>query len=167
RGTSTYDGVSLAWAIAEFIATHPTKPKTLFATHYHELNELEAKNESVVNFHVTTKEIGKKVLFLRKIEKGGSEHSFGIHVARMAGVPKSVLKRADQILAQLEKERTYLSGREQLKQLPQNDYQLNLFSIDDPKLKAITEELNQLDTNTLTPIEALLKLNEIKKLLDE
>jgi DNA mismatch repair protein MutS len=167
RGTSTYDGVSLAWSIAEFIANHPTKPKTLFATHYHELNELETKNESVVNYHVTTKEIGKKVLFLRKIEKGGSEHSFGIHVARMAGVPKPVLKRAEQILAQLEKDRVHLSGRERLKQLPQNDYQLNLFSINDPKLKEITEQLNQIDTNTLTPIEALLKLNEIKKLMDE
>ncbi len=167
RGTSTYDGVSLAWAIAEYIANHPTNPKTLFATHYHELNELEGKNESVANYHVTTKEIGKKVLFLRKIEKGGSEHSFGIHVARMAGVPKQVLKRADQILAQLEKDRVHLSGRDRLKQLPQNDFQLNLFSIDDPKLKAITTELNQLDTNTLTPIEALLKLNEIKKLLND
>lgn len=167
RGTSTYDGVSLAWAIAEFIANHPTKPKTLFATHYHELNELEVKNESVVNYHVTTKEIGKKVLFLRKIEKGGSEHSFGIHVARMAGIPKPVLKRADQILAQLEKDRTHLTDRDRLKNLPQNDYQLNLFSINDPKLKEITEQLSQLDTNTLTPIEALLKLNEIKKLLDE
>jgi DNA mismatch repair protein MutS len=167
RGTSTYDGVSLAWAIAEFIANHPTNPKTLFATHYHELNELESKNESVANYHVTTKEIGKKVLFLRKIEKGGSEHSFGIHVARMAGIPKEVLKRAEQILAQLEKDRTHLTDRESLKQLPQNDYQLNLFSINDPKLKEITEQLNQLDTNTLTPIEALLKLNEIKKLLNE
>ena len=167
RGTSTYDGVSLAWAIAEFIANHPSKPKTLFATHYHELNELEVKNESVVNYHVTTKEVGKKVLFLRKIEKGGSEHSFGIHVARMAGVPKPVLKRADQILAQLEKERTHLSGRDRMKQLSPNDYQLNLFSIDDPKLKALSEELSQLDTNTLTPIEALLKLNEIKKILEE
>ncbi len=167
RGTSTFDGVSLAWAIAEFIANHETKPKTLFATHYHELNELEAKLESVVNYHVTTKEIGKKVLFLRKIERGGSEHSFGIHVARMAGVPKSILKRADQILGQLEKDRINLSGREKLKNLRQTEYQLNLFSIDDPKLKEITEQLSELDTNTLTPIEALLKLNEIKKLLND
>lgn len=167
RGTSTYDGVSLAWSIAEFIANHPTHPKTLFATHYHELNELEGKLETVKNYHVTTKEIGKKVLFLRKIAKGGSEHSFGIHVARMAGVPKPVLKRADQILAQLEKDRVNLSGRDRLKQMPQTDFQLNLFSIDDPRLKEITEQLNNLDTNTLTPIEALLKLNEIKALLDE
>lgn len=167
RGTSTYDGVSLAWSIAEFLANHECKPKTLFATHYHELNELEGKIDSVVNYHVTTKEIGKKVLFLRKIERGGSEHSFGIHVARMAGVPKEVLKRADQILAQLEKDRINLSGREKLKKLQQTEYQLNLFSINDPKLKEITEQLNQLDTNTLTPIEALLKLNEIKKVLDE
>lgn len=167
RGTSTYDGVSLAWSIAEYLSQHECKPKTLFATHYHELNELEGKSDSVVNYHVTTKEIGKKVLFLRKIERGGSEHSFGIHVARMAGVPKPVLKRADQILAQLEKDRINLSGREKLKNLRQTEYQLNLFSIDDPKLKEITEQLNQLDTNTLTPIEALLKLNEIKKLLND
>ncbi|MBO6518122.1 MAG: DNA mismatch repair protein MutS [Bacteroidia bacterium] len=166
RGTSTFDGVSLAWAIAEFLGSHSCKPKTLFATHYHELNELEAKMEGVVNYHVTTKEIGKKVLFLRKIARGGSEHSFGIHVARMAGVPRPVLKRADEILAQLEKDRINLSGREKLKNLRQTEYQLNLFSIDDPKLKEITEQLSEIDTNTLTPIEALLKLNEIKKLLD-
>jgi DNA mismatch repair protein MutS len=167
RGTSTFDGVSLAWSIAEYLASHETKPKTLFATHYHELNELEAKLDSVVNYHVTTKEIGKKVLFLRKIARGGSEHSFGIHVARMAGVPRPVLKRADQILAQLEKDRINLSGREKLKQMQQTEYQLNLFSINDPKLKEITDQLAEIDTNTLTPIEALLKLNEIKKLLNE
>jgi DNA mismatch repair protein MutS len=167
RGTSTFDGVSLAWSIAEYLASHETKPKTLFATHYHELNELEAKLDSVVNYLVTSKEIGKKVLFLRKIARGGSEHSFGIHVARMAGVPRPVLKRADQILAQLEKDRINLSGREKLKQMQQTEYQLNLFSINDPKLKEITDQLAEIDTNTLTPIEALLKLNEIKKLLNE
>lgn len=167
RGTSTFDGVSLAWAIAEYIAKHDCKPKTLFATHYHELNELESKLDGVVNYHVTTKEVGRKVLFLRKIEKGGSEHSFGIHVARMAGVPKAVVKRADQILSQLEKDRMNISGREKLKQMQQTEFQLNLFSINDPKLKQITEELSDIDTNTLTPIEALLKLNEIKKLLHE
>ncbi|MEZ4842642.1 MAG: DNA mismatch repair protein MutS [Bacteroidia bacterium] len=167
RGTSTFDGVSLAWAIAEFLANHESKPKTLFATHYHELNELEAKMDSVVNYHVTTKEVGNKVIFLRKIEKGGSEHSFGIHVARMAGVPKPVVKRADQILTQLEKDRMDLSGREKLKKLPQTDYQLNLFSINDPKLKELTEELSKLDVNTLSPIEALLKLSEWKKLMED
>ena len=167
RGTSTFDGVSLAWAIAEYIAEHEFRPKTLFATHYHELNELEGKLDGVVNYHVTTKEIGKKVLFLRKIEKGGSEHSFGIHVARMAGVPSKVVKRADHILAELEKDRVDLSGRSKLKKMPQTEFQLNLFSIDDPRLKTLMEQLEALDTNTLTPIEALLKLNELKKTLSE
>ncbi|MCB0735091.1 MAG: DNA mismatch repair protein MutS [Flavobacteriales bacterium] len=166
RGTSTFDGVSLAWSIAEFLAGHETRPKTLFATHYHELNELENKLERVVNYHVTTREVGKKVLFLRKIERGGSEHSFGIHVARMAGIPNSVVRRADQILAELEKDRMNLDGREKLKKMQQTEYQLNLFSIDDPRVKEITEQLGSLDTNTLTPIEALLKLNELKKTLE-
>ncbi|MBI1305766.1 MAG: DNA mismatch repair protein MutS [Bacteroidetes bacterium] len=167
RGTSTFDGVSLAWAIAEFIATHDFKPKTLFATHYHELNELEEKHSTVKNYHVTTREVGKKVIFLRKIEKGGSEHSFGIHVARMAGIPSKVVKRADQILAELEKDRMNLSGRDKLKQLRQTEYQLNLFSIDDPRIREITKQLESIDTNTLTPIEALLKLNELKKALND
>lgn len=167
RGTSTFDGVSLAWAIAEYLSTHDTKPKTIFATHYHELNELENASTGVVNYHVTTKEVGKRVLFLRKIEKGGSEHSFGIHVARMAGVPAAVVKRADQILAELEKDKVNLSGRSKLKHLPQTEYQLNLFSIDDPRLKEITEQLASIDTNTISPIEALLKLNELKKTLSE
>ncbi|MFT4521151.1 MAG: DNA mismatch repair protein MutS [Bacteroidia bacterium] len=166
RGTSTYDGVSLAWSIAEFIAQHETHPKTLFATHYHELNELESKLECVVNYHVTTKEVGKKVLFLRKIKKGGSENSFGIHVARMAGIPNAVVRRADHILSKLEKDRRNLTGRDELKQMANTEFQLNLFSIDDPKIKELTEQLNSIDANSLTPIEALLKLNELKNILD-
>lgn len=167
RGTSTFDGVSLAWAIAEYLALHSTHPKTLFATHYHELNELESKSGQVANYHVTTREVGKKVLFLRKIKRGGSEHSFGIHVARMAGIPAPVVKRAAVILEQLEEDRASISGKETLKKIRDADFQLNLFDISDPKLKELAGRLKSLDTNTLTPIEALLKINELKQLLLE
>lgn len=167
RGTSTFDGISLAWSIAEYIHLHPTKAKTLFATHYHEMNELESRYEGVVNYHVTTKEVGKKVIFLRKIKKGGSEHSFGIHVARMAGMPKDVVKRAEKVLKQLESDKANLTGKTSVKNLGDNDIQLNLFQISDPKLKQITEELNKIDPNSMTPIEALMKINEIKDLLDQ
>jgi len=167
RGTSTFDGVSLAWAIAEFIASHETHPKTLFATHYHELNELEEKSDHVVNYHVTTKEVGKKVLFLRKIKKGGSEHSFGIHVARMAGVPNKVVKRAASILEQLEMDRSHFSGKETMKKLRQTEFQLNLFDVSDPQMKELREQLDALDMDSMTPIEALLKLNEFKQMLSE
>ena len=166
RGTSTYDGVSLAWAIAEYLHQHKTKPKTLFATHYHELNELEEQNQGVVNYHVSTKEVGDKVLFLRKIKKGGSEHSFGIHVAQMAGVPDLVVKRSAEILSHLESERGgSLSTRPNLKKVPPSNYQLNLFEINDPVFKKIKEQLEQLETNSLTPIEALIKIKELQDLL--
>ncbi len=165
RGTSTYDGVSLAWSIAEFLNHHKLKPKTLFATHYHELNELEVKNKGVVNFHISTQEVGDKVIFLRKITKGGSEHSFGIHVAQMAGIPESVVKRASEILVQLENERSSISGREAVKKLPQSSFQLNMFEMSDPKLKRISEDLNKIDTNGLTPIEALIRLKALQDML--
>lgn len=165
RGTSTYDGVSLAWAISEFLATHDSKPKTLFATHYHELNELESKVEGVVNYHVSIKELDGNVLFLRKMKPGGSEHSFGIHVARMAGVPGKVLKRASSILEQLETDRSQLSGRKTMKKMPEQ-VQLQMFGLEDPKLKDLVKYLNAVDVNTLTPIEALMKLNELKALLN-
>jgi len=167
RGTSTFDGVSLAWSIAEFIASHETHPKTIFATHYHELNELEEKSDQVVNYHVTTKEVGRKVLFLRKIKKGGSEHSFGIHVARMAGVPNKVVKRASKILEQLELDRSHFSGKDTLKKIRQTEFQLNMFEVSDPKLKELRDQLASLDMDTMTPIEALIKLNEFKQMLSE
>jgi DNA mismatch repair protein MutS len=167
RGTSTFDGVSLAWAIAEYIHLHETKAKTLFATHYHELNELESKYPGVVNYHVTTKEVGKKVIFLRKIKKGGSEHSFGIHVAQMAGMPSKVVRRASKILVELEKDRASISGKKTVKGLSEPDYQLQLFQINDPKLKQLLDEMSKIDTNAMTPIEALLKINELKDLLDD
>jgi DNA mismatch repair protein MutS len=166
RGTSTYDGVSLAWAIAEYLHQHKTKPKTLFATHYHELNELEEQNQGVVNYHVSTKEVGDKVLFLRKIKKGGSAHSFGIHVAQMAGVPIAVVKRSAEILSHLESERGgSLTTKPNFKKVPPSNYQLNLFEINDPVFKKIKEQLEQLETNSLTPIEALIKIKELQDLL--
>ncbi|NUM30773.1 MAG: DNA mismatch repair protein MutS [Bacteroidetes bacterium] len=167
RGTSTFDGVSLAWAIAEFLNQHPTKPKTLFATHYHELNELEAKNKGIVNFHISTKETTSRVLFLRKLERGGSEHSFGIHVAKMAGIPSKIVSRASTILEQLEKDRAMVTGRETSKKIGKHDYQLNLFQYNNPEIEKIVKELKILDTNSLTPIEALLKLNELKNVVSK
>ncbi len=165
RGTSTYDGVSLAWSIAEYLNHQETKPKTLFATHYHELNELEAKSEGVVNYHVTVKESDGNVLFLRKMRPGGSEHSFGIHVARMAGVPREVLARANDILTRLEADRAEISGKETFKSLPAT--QLQMFQMEDPKLKEVLERLQAVDVNTLTPIEAMMKLNEVKQMLED
>ncbi len=167
RGTSTFDGVSLAWSIAEFLHQHPTKPKTLFATHYHELNELEAKHEGIVNYYVSTEESRKKVIFLRKMKKGGSEHSFGIHVARMAGIPKQVLKRADVILKQLESDRSSISTRESIKKAQDQMYQMNLFQINDPKTAEIITTIDKLNIDSLTPIEALMKLNELKQALED
>ena len=167
RGTSTFDGVSLAWAIAEYLAQHSHHPKTLFATHYHELNELESKYEGIVNYHISTEETKNKVIFLRKMKKGGSEHSFGIHVAKMAGIPKKVLKRASSILEQLENDRASISGRERLKKVQAENYQLNMFQINDPKLAEGLEILNKLDIDNLSPVEALMKLNEIKQLLED
>lgn len=166
RGTSTFDGVSLAWAIAEYLGKHPDQPKTIFATHYHELNELENNISGIVNYHISVKETTDKVLFLRKLVKGGSEHSFGIHVARMAGVPKTVLMRAEEILSELEKDRAQISGRETLKTLKVPQYQLTMFGVSDPKIEELHRQLSAIEPNTLTPIDALMKLQELKKLIE-
>ncbi|MFT6503347.1 MAG: DNA mismatch repair protein MutS [Crocinitomicaceae bacterium] len=175
RGTSTYDGISIAWAIAEYIHEHPQmKGKTLFATHYHELNEMTNRFDRIKNFNVSVKEVGKKILFLRKLVAGGSEHSFGIHVAKLAGMPNQVLERAESMLAQLESshELTDSSAKgikkaKKIKAKPSDDLsdmQLSFFQLNDPVLEQIREELVSIDINTLTPVEALMKLNEIKKL---
>lgn len=167
RGTSTYDGISIAWAIAEFLHEHPTaRPKTLFATHYHELNDLENTMSRIKNFNVTIKEAGNKVIFLRKLVPGGSEHSFGIQVAKMAGLPAKLIARANQILKRLEIDRTEgQSIKDNIKKIQNQAYQLQMFAIEDPVLVKIRDSLNNLDVNTLTPVEALLKLNEIQKLI--
>lgn len=167
RGTSTYDGISIAWAIAEYLHNHPSaKAKTLFATHYHELNELSNSFNRIKNYNVSVKEVGNKVIFLRKLVPGGSEHSFGIHVAKMAGMPPKVLQRANEILKRLENERT---GGEHIKaslmKMQKQPVQLQMFSLDDPVLVKIRDVLNNLDVNTLTPVEALMKLDEIQKVL--
>ena len=166
RGTSTYDGVSLAWSIAEYLQSHPFLPKTLFATHYHELNELESKLDGVKNFHIESKEQANKIVFLRKLKPGGSEHSFGIHVAQMAGIPNQVLLRASEILSNLENDRAAISGRQTMKKSSATPvYQLNMFQADDPKIKEISELLKKTDINAISPIDALLKLQEIKQKL--
>jgi len=167
RGTSTYDGISIAWAIAEFLHNHPTaKAKTLFATHYHELNELSNSFSRIKNFNVTVKEVGNKVIFLRKLVPGGSEHSFGIHVAKMAGMPPKLISRANEILKRLEQERTGGEHiKDSIKKVQQQAYQLQMFSIDDPVLVKIRDMLNHLDVNTLTPVEALMKLDDIQRIL--
>ncbi|MEO8149530.1 MAG: DNA mismatch repair protein MutS [Bacteroidia bacterium] len=166
RGTSTYDGISIAWAIAEFLHEHPTKPKTLFATHYHELNEMEASFARIKNYNVSIKEIDNRILFLRKLVPGGSEHSFGIHVAKMAGMPAKVLARANSMLALLEKSHSSSELIKSAKSKEQKDaFQLSFFQLDDPMLEQIREQILRTDINTLTPVEALLKLHDIKKLL--
>ena len=164
RGTSTYDGISIAWAIAEFLHQHSTQAKTLFATHYHELNEMTKSFERIRNFNVSVKEIGNQILFLRKLVEGGSEHSFGIHVAKMAGMPKSVVDRANVIMKRLEK--AHASQENKTKDLIAKDdeIQLSFFQLDDPILERIRDEIQDLDINSLTPVEALMKLNEIKKM---
>nr|WP_319270436.1 DNA mismatch repair protein MutS [uncultured Draconibacterium sp.] len=167
RGTSTYDGISIAWSIVEHLHEHAfTKAKTLFATHYHELNEMEGAFPRVKNFNVSIKEVGNKVIFLRKLVRGGSNHSFGIHVAGMAGMPKSVIQRAEQILSKLEGGKEKESLSKPLEEIGENreGMQLSFFQLDDPVLKQIRDEIAGLDVNNLTPIEALNKLNEIKKL---
>ena len=165
RGTSTYDGISIAWAIAEYLHQHPTKAKTLFATHYHELNEMCNTFDRIKNFNVSVQEKGNKIIFLRKLMPGGSAHSFGIHVAKLAGMPKKVLKRANQILLQLEEKNRGSQRQETTKSIvAASDMQLSFFQLDDPVLEQIRDEIRDLDINTLTPVEALLKLNEIKKL---
>lgn len=167
RGTSTYDGISIAWAIAEFLHQNPyANPKTLFATHYHELNELSTSFNRIKNYNVSIKEVGNKVIFLRKLVPGGSAHSFGIHVARMAGMPNAVIQRANEILKRLEQERTGGKDiKESLKKVQKQAYQLQLFSIEDPVLLKVRDLLNHLDVNNLTPMEALMKLDEIQRVL--
>jgi len=167
RGTSTYDGISIAWAMVEYIHEHPfSKAKTLFATHYHELNEMENAFSRVRNFNISIKELDDKVIFLRKLVKGGSEHSFGIHVARMAGMPKSVVKRAEEILAELENTPNRQGLSKPIAEIAGNreGMQLSFFQMEDPVLRQIRDEILKMDINNLTPIEALNKLNEIKKL---
>ena len=164
RGTSTYDGISIAWAIAEFLHQHSTQAKTLFATHYHELNEMTKSFERIRNFNVSVKEIGNQILFLRKLVEGGSEHSFGIHVAKMAGMPQSVVDRANIIMKRLEKAHSSQENKSKLKEAKDDEIQLSFFQLDDPILESIRDEIQDLDINSLTPVEALMKLNEIKKM---
>ncbi|MEN9702776.1 MAG: hypothetical protein RLZZ209_201 [Bacteroidota bacterium] len=167
RGTSTYDGVSMAWAIAEHLHNHPVhKAKTLFATHYHELNELTQDFPRIQNFHVSVKEVGNKIIFLRKLLPGGSAHSFGIHVAQLAGMPTSLVLRAHEILQNLEKDHVLEDNIDKLKEMPKANYQMSLFGAEIPEgLQKIEDQLKELDVNSLSPIEALLKLNELKRLL--
>ena len=186
RGTSTYDGISIAWSIAEYLHENPVRPKTLFATHYHELNELSEKFTRIKNYHVATKEIGQKVIFLRKLTEGGSEHSFGVHVARMAGMPRSIVERANEILHQLEESRESLvnSGEtietETKGEKPKGNQknikntlskvakpmQLNFFDIGDPRLDKIKKALDEMDLNSITPVELMMRVYEWKKMLD-
>jgi DNA mismatch repair protein MutS len=167
RGTSTYDGVSMAWAIAEHLHNHPLhRAKTLFATHYHELNELTQDFPRIQNFHVSVKEVGNKIIFLRKLLPGGSAHSFGIHVAQLAGMPTSLVLRAHEILQNLEKDHVLEDNIDKLKEMPKANYQMSLFGAEIPEsLQKIEDQLKELDVNSLSPIEALLKLNELKRLL--
>jgi DNA mismatch repair protein MutS len=165
RGTATYDGVSIAWSIVEYLQNHPKyRVKTLFATHYHELNQLADDHPGIKNYNVSVKEIGNKILFLRKLEEGGSEHSFGIHVAQMAGMPNQIVIRSNEILKHLEKEKLKEETKKSLDSVPKQNYQLSLFEAD-PKFEEIKELLDNIDINTVSPVEALLKLNEIKNVL--
>ena len=164
RGTSTYDGISIAWSITEYLHEHPAKAKTLFATHYHELNEMTHSFERIKNFNVSIKELKDKVLFLRKLVPGGSQHSFGIHVAKMAGMPQHVINKANKMLTKLEQSNRGEQTQANLKAV-QNEPQLSFFQLDDPLLEEIRDEITALDINTLTPVEALMKLNEIKRML--
>ena len=165
RGTSTYDGISIAWAIAEYIhQLSKIKAKTLFATHYHELNDMTLRFPRIKNFNVSVQEIKKKIVFLRKLKEGGSEHSFGIHVAKVAGMPKEILKRAQEILVKLEKSHA-ADSKPKVLQKDDSEMQLSFFQLDDPVLSQIKTEITKIDIDTLTPIEALMKLNEIKKLV--
>lgn len=165
RGTSTYDGISIAWAIAEYLHNHPTKPKTLFATHYHELNDMSESFERIKNFNVSVKELKDNVIFLRKLVPGGSKHSFGIHVAKLAGMPNEVVFKANKVLGRLEKSHASEDVQEKLKQHKKDELQLSIFQLDDPLLEEIKDEIMRTNIDTLTPIEALMKLNEIKRML--
>jgi len=168
RGTSTYDGVSIAWAIAEYLHNHSDcRPKTLFATHYHELNELANDFSRVKNFNVSVKEINGKVIFMRKLQEGGSEHSFGIHVAQLAGIPQNVVYRASEILVELEKNRSKEQHRQTIREMPKQNFQMAIFEAEkNPKTEKIENLLKNLDINTMSPIEALLKLNEVKRIFE-
>jgi len=175
RGTSTYDGISIAWAITEFLHEHPSyRSKVMFATHYHELIEMSASFPRIINYHVAVKEAGNKVVFLRKLKKGGSAHSFGIHVATMAGMPSKVIERANRLLGMLEqshsdaglKQSVAVAKTSKPKQQNAGDgYQLSFIQLDDPLLLQIKDDILNTNIDTLTPVEALLKLHEIKKLL--
>lgn len=165
RGTSTYDGISIAWAITEYLHEHPYMPKTLFATHYHELNEMTEMFDRIKNFNVEVKELKDKVLFMRKLIPGGSHHSFGIHVAKMAGMPQQVIKKANKILKRLEKSHQQEDSKKVLQNTQEEEMQLSFFNLDDPLLQNIKEEILMVDIDTLTPVEALMKLNEIKRML--
>ena len=165
RGTSTYDGISIAWAIAEYLHQHPTQPKTLFATHYHELNEMQNSFSRIKNYHIAIQENKNNVIFLRKLVTGGSEHSFGIYVAKLAGMPTKVVNRAKEILKTLENSRSQDQNTENIRRVTEENLQLSFFQLDDPALESIREELTQIDINTLTPIEALMKLNKIKNMI--
>jgi DNA mismatch repair protein MutS len=167
RGTSTYDGISIAWAITEYLHEHPYKPKTLFATHYHELNEMTNLFERIKNYNVEVKELKDNVLFMRTLIPGGSHHSFGIHVAKMAGMPQQVIAKANKMLKILEKSHKQADSQQALKTAQEEEMQLSFFNLDDPLLESIKEEILQVDINTLTPIEALMKLNEIKRMLQK
>ena len=165
RGTSTYDGISIAWAIAEYLHEHPSKAKTLFATHYHELNEMTSTFERIKNFNVSVKELKDSIIFLRKLVHGGSNHSFGIHVAKLAGMPNSVIRKANKILKQLEENHSHKEVEETLKNVQHDDLQMSFFQLDDPLLEELRDEILATNIDTLTPIEALMKLNEIKRML--
>jgi DNA mismatch repair protein MutS len=172
RGTSTYDGISIAWSIAEYLHQSPHAPKTLFATHYHELNELENKLSRIKNYHITNKEVGNKIIFLRKLAPGGSTHSFGIHVAKMAGMPPALIDRANEILKLLEKKHEDQPDgsmqnklTDQVKQISTQKMQLSIFDAHSETFDDIRKMLNDIDINRLTPVEALMKLNEIKGLI--
>ena len=168
RGTSTYDGISIAWAIVEYIHEHPAfKAKTLFATHYHELNEMEKSFSRIKNYNVSVKEVDKKVIFLRKLVKGGSAHSFGIHVAKMAGMPQSIVKRSEQILKDLESENRRSDVSKPIGEIAQHreGLQLSFFQLDDPVLEQIRDEILNLNIDNLTPLEALNKLHGIRKII--
>ncbi|MFT4848598.1 MAG: DNA mismatch repair protein MutS, partial [Sediminicola sp.] len=165
RGTSTYDGISIAWAISEYLHEHPSRAKTLFATHYHEINEMTETFDRIKNYNVSVKELKNDVLFLRKLVPGGSHHSFGIHVAKMAGMPQAVLNRANKILKRLEKSHSSEELTDKMKSMAKDEMQLSFFKLDDPLLIELRDEILETDIDTLTPVEALMKLNEIKRML--
>ena len=165
RGTSTYDGISIAWAISEYLHEHPTRAKTLFATHYHELNEMTKSFERIKNFNVSIKELDDTVLFLRTLVSGGSEHSFGIHVAKMAGMPAAVIQRSEAILKQLESSRSSADNAASVQTSAADAMQLSFIQLDDPLLEDIKQKILNTDIDNLTPMAALMTLNDIKKLL--